>query len=83
MKTQLQRRPERRYNCEHFAECRDRLQEVHGWSRRKATLATRYYHGIDTLETLRDRLNYHPVTGSHSDPPELREGDVHEICIVR
>ena len=83
MKTQLSRRPHWRYNCEHFAECRDRLQLIHGWSRTKASLATRYYLGIDTLEILRDRLISHPVSGDYSSPPELHDGDVHEICMMR
>jgi len=85
--TQEQRRPTWRYQCEHFTECRDRLMDVHGWNRAKATLAARVYFGVDTREQLCDMVRPNSENLMGRDDPmfgrPLREGDVHEIYMVR
>ena len=37
---------------ETFTETRDRLMEIHGWDRREATLAVRYYRNIDSYDEM-------------------------------
>jgi hypothetical protein len=86
-KSQVERRPSWRYECEHFTECRDRLMDVHGWDRAKATLAARAYFGVDSREQLCEMVrptceNLMSDDGPRTGRP-LREGDVHEIYLVR
>ena len=41
------------HSPERFTTMRNRLQQLNGWSRKVATMAARYYAGLDCYDTLR------------------------------
>ena len=66
-----------------FAELWKVLQETHGWSRRKAGLAARYYLGVDSLDELRENAKAQPVCRGAFLPSLISVADVEEIIYYR
>ena len=68
---------------ETFTEMRDRLMEVHGWNRKIATIAARYYMGIESSDDIRARTQFQPTGCSFSLSPDLSVAMAHEIAMLR
>ena len=60
-------------------ELRNTLESQHGWSRKKATLAARYYTGVDNLRDLQACAKEAPAYRDVAMRPLLTEKDVTEI----
>ena len=68
---------------ETFTEMRDRLMQVHGWNRRIATLAARYYLGVENCYALRSRTQDQPCLDGTVHRAELSLAQAHEIGMLR
>ena len=68
---------------ETFTEMRDRLIAVHGWSRKVATLAARYYLGVENCDDLRARTQDQPCLDTVVDRAYLTLAQAHEIVMMR
>lgn len=68
---------------ETFLQMRNRLMEVHGWCFRVATIATRYYKGIETINDLQHRTQFQPTTMGIMLKPELSLAEAYQIQIWR
>jgi hypothetical protein len=68
---------------ETFTEMRNRLMEVHGWCRKIATIAARYYLGVENHDDLRARTQEQPVFKNHCHQPDLSLAMAHEIAMLR
>jgi len=69
---------------ETFTEMRNRLMEVHGWPIRTATIAARYYLGVENADDLRHRTQRQPCFATHYgedivSQPSLSLAEAHEI----
>lgn len=56
---------------ETFTQMRNRLMEVHGWCRRVATLATRYYKGVEGPDDFQARTQERHATLSLAEAHEI------------
>jgi len=73
---------------ETFTEMRDRLMQVHGWGRKIATLAARYYLGVENCDDLRARTQDQPCLDTHRHGcvvarAYLTLAQAHEIVMLR
>jgi len=74
---------ERGIAAETFTEMRERLQEVHGWDRKVASVAARYYLGVDNYETLCTHTRPAIVRSDYFTRPLLTEDQLREIVMWR
>ena len=70
-------------HTETFTEMRDRLMAVHGWCRKIATIASRYYLGVENPDDMRARTQTLPIRGNTVQQPDLSLGMAHEIVMLR
>ena len=68
---------------ETFTEMRDRLMEVHGWDRKIATIAARYYMNVESSDDIRARTQFQQTGCGHCLPPDLSVAMAHEIAMLR
>ena len=68
---------------ETFTEMRDRLMDVHGWCRKIATLATRFYLLVDNNDDLRARTQTQIVAEGVNLKPDLSLKMAREIVMLR
>ena len=70
-------------HTETFTEMRDRLMEVHDWDRKIATIAARYYLGVENVGDMRERTQTRPIHLGVVQRPDLTLGMAHEIAMLR
>jgi len=71
-------------NCpETFTQMVARLIDVHGWSRKLAIIATRYYLGVEGMDDLQARTQPQPVVEGYWNRPDLSLSEAHEIIRYR
>lgn len=70
-------------DMETFLQMRDRLMDVHGWCVRVATIAARYYLGIESINDLQHRTQEHPCVGHILSKPTLSLLEANQIRMWR
>ncbi|MBW2672174.1 MAG: hypothetical protein JRD89_02000 [Deltaproteobacteria bacterium] len=72
---------------ETFTEMRNRLMQVHGWCRRIATIAARYYLGVENNDDLGARTQSQPILSrggeDYRQGPEITLATARKIVMLR